>query len=315
MLKRAGFHAIACLSNLLPRAVQYRIAHAVGDCCYLFDHNARENVKANIRCILGPDASEKLVRREARWVFRSFGMYLCEFFGHRHFGGDFVDRHVVVQGRENLDAALARGRGAIFCSGHYSNWEMGGTVVGHLGYPIVIVAQMHADAKTNEMFVKQRADFGITVVPTQHGAKGALKALRNNQPVALLGDRPTGGPVVPVTLCGRTTYLPQGPWRIALVTGAPLLPTFVHRRSNENFTLEIGAPIEVPEKGTQRERMLIMAQRWADVFEARLRVDPSQWAAFYRVWDDPKTGALGVSQSLAMPQKKLTAGLREAEDA
>lgn len=285
-LRHLGFRAVARLTGILPRSWQYAISRRGADAYYLLDRHARENVIANLRGVLGPDASEALVRQEGRSVFRSFGMYLCEFFGYRSLGARFVDEHVLVEGRENLDAALGRGRGVIFCSAHYSNWELGATVVARLGYPITIVAQEHADPRTNELFVQQRRAAGVTVVPTQHGAKGALKALRRNQTVALMGDRPTGGPVIPVRFFGRRTCLPQGPWRIALTSGAALLPTFVYRRFSSNFTLHIGTPIELPHSGALRERMTALAQAWAERVEARLRADPGQWAVFYRVWED-----------------------------
>ena len=286
MLKYLGYKAIVGLATVLPRGCQYQIAHRVADLNYLLDHKARHAVKENVRVILGEDAPEASVCRESRWVFRSFGMYLCEFFGHRQFGSRFIDKHVVVQGREHLDAALAKGRGVLFCSGHYSNWELGATVVAHLGYPIVAVVRMHGEPEINELFVRQREAFGIRVVHSQHGATAAMKALRQNQTVALLADRSTGGPVIPVHLCGRRTYLPQGPWRIALVSGAALLPTFVSRRFNCNYTLEIGAPIPVPQTGARAERMAAMAQTWAASFENRLRADPSQWATFFRFWNE-----------------------------
>jgi lauroyl/myristoyl acyltransferase len=300
MLKHLGFKAIVGLAAVLPRRVQYWIAHRVADAHYLLDRKARAAVCANLRVILGDDARESVIRHEARWVFRSFGMYLCEFFGHSRFARNFCDKHVIVQGRENLDAALALGHGAIFCSGHYSNWELGGTVVARLGYPIWAITQMHADPRTNAMFVGQREAAGVHVVHSQHGAKAAMKALRANETVAVLGDRTTGGPVVAVQLFGKTTYLPQGPWRMALATGAPILPTFVHRRFSGSYTLEFGPPVAVPERGTRDERMAAMAQSWAATLEARLRADPSQWAVFYRVWDDPETGAKGIGQSLAI---------------
>ncbi len=303
MLTYLGFQAIGGLSSLMPRTWQYQIAHRVADLHYLLDRRARESVHANLRVILGPTAPESIVRYEARWVFRSFGMYLCEFFGHRRFGPKFLDEHVMVQGREHLDAALAKGNGAICCSAHYSNWELGAKLLARLGYPFTAIVQMHANPKVNAMFVRQRAEFGINVVPTQFGAKAALKALHNNQVVAVLGDRTTGGPVVPVTLFGRRMYLPQGPWRMSLATGAPLLPTLVHRRFNRNYTLEIGPPIHPPESGPRNECMAYLAQQWASWLEGRLRADPCQWAVFFRVWDDPISGELGREESLAEPQQ------------
>ena len=300
MLTRLAFKTIGTLASILPRRCQYAIAHRLADAHYLLDREARDSVWANLRVILGEEAPESIVRREARWVFRSFGMYLCEFFGYGKFGPAYIDQHVTVEGREYLDRALAGGHGAVLCSAHYSNWELGATVVAHMGYPIMAVAQMHTDPKTNDIFVKQRTTSGVQVVDSQHAGKASLKALRRNQFTALMGDRTTGGPVVPVTIFGRKTYLPQGPWRIALISGAAVLPIFMQRRFNYGYRLEIDAPIVVPHEGTRDERMAVMAQQWADSFAARVKADPCQWTVFRRVWDDPSTGALGSAQTLAL---------------
>jgi lauroyl/myristoyl acyltransferase len=287
MLKRLSFKAITALTGILPRSVQYAISRPAADLYYQFGKTARENVRANLRVILGSDVSEKLLLRETREVFRAFGKYLCEFFGANHMGPRFVDKYVVIQGREHLDTALARGRGVVFCSGHYSNWELGAMVVARHGYPITGVYQSHDDKRTNAMFVQQRADWGITIVPSQHGAKSALRALRQNQTVALMGDRLTGGPVVDVDFFGKRARLPMGPFRIALTSGAAILPTFIHRRANGQFTLEIGAPLEVGVEGTLAERSQRLGQAWAKVLETRVKIDPSQWTVFYNFWETP----------------------------
>jgi KDO2-lipid IV(A) lauroyltransferase len=180
-------------------------------------------------------------------------------------------------------------------------------LVAHIGVPITAVVQAHSDPENHALFVKQRADKGIHVVASQHGAKGALRALRSNQTVALMGDRSTGGPQVPVTFFGKTAWLPQGPWRIALVSGAALLPTFIVRRPNYNFTLDIGAPIPHPETGTLQDRMRILAQAWTHCFEARLRADPSQWAAFNDVWAAPAGVSTHVNVNGSMPNSETNA--------
>ncbi|MCW8133045.1 MAG: lysophospholipid acyltransferase family protein [Planctomycetota bacterium] len=287
MLAYHTFKAISHLASSLPKGIQYPVACALADAYYLASRRARTAVKANLRVILGPDATEKAVRREARWAFRSFGMYLCEFFGYRRFGPAYLDEHVRVIGREHLDKALAAGRGALFVSGHYSNWELGASMVGHLGYPILIVAQMHRDPRVNELFVGQRARHGVSVAHTEVGALAALRALRENRPVAILGDRPTGGPTVDVELFGKPVAFPQGPWRIALSTGAPILPTFVHRTYHGGYTLEIGEALNVPAGLKREERIGGFAQAFARCLQAKIAAAPSQWAAFYEVWKHP----------------------------
>jgi lauroyl/myristoyl acyltransferase len=70
--------------------------------------------------------------------------------------------------------------------------------------------------------------------------------------------------------------------------------------------LEIGAPIYAPTEGTREERMTAMAQAWVKCFETRLRADPSQWAAFYHVWNTPST-LERQSQSLLLEKINVVA--------
>jgi lauroyl/myristoyl acyltransferase len=285
--QKFSFRAISALTRVLPRRVQYACSRPISALYCALAKDKRRAMKQNLRGLLGPDVSDALLKRETRGAFRSFGYYLCEFFSSAHWPRSFFDEHVIVTGRENLDAALAKGRGAIFCPGHYSSWELGAMIVAHMGYPITAVVQEHGDPENHALFVKQREAKGVHVVASRVGAVASLRALRANQTVALMGDRTTGGPVVPVEFLGRRAWFPQGPWRIALTKGAVLLPTFITRRENNNFTLDIGAALEHPAEGSLQQRMQKLAQDWTRVFEARLKSDPSQWAAFYDVWAAP----------------------------
>jgi KDO2-lipid IV(A) lauroyltransferase len=285
MLSYLAYRGLAALCGRLPLGLQYGLARRFAEVGYCVAPGSRAALQANLRAVLGPGASEREVRRCARESFRSFGMYLCEFFGAARFAAD----RVRVVGREHLDGALAQGRGLIFVSAHYSNWELGAFVVGRLGYPILIVAQVHSDPRVNALFVGARAEYGVEVAPTARGARAALRALRANRPVAILGDRPTGGPVLTVSLCGRPAAFPQGPWRLARHSGAPLLPTFMHRGPDRSYTLEFGAPLAEPCEGTPEERAQVLAQAFAQRLEERLRADPTQWAAFQPVCGNPGT--------------------------
>ena len=297
MLKYIAFKLISFGSTTFPRPLIYWIAIRISDLCYLIDRRAREAVKANLRVILGPKASEDIIAYEARWVFRSFGMYLAEFFGYRRFGEKFLDEHVLTRGVESVDAALAKGRGAIICSGHYSNWEMAAAVLVRMGYKVVAIGQMHDDPTVNELFVRQRAARGYTLLSGAHAASEALRALRRNEILLILGDRVFGDSGVEVELFGKRTVLPQGPFRLAAISGAPLIPGMIRRRMNRNFTGFTFPAIEAPDELSREDKIRFLASEWAKRFEEWVKEDPCQWACFLRMWDDEKTGARGYAQS------------------
>lgn len=280
-----AYRAIRRLTTQLSLPTQYKIARFAANSYYKFDRHARDSVCANLAVVLGKDSASPELRDMAQKVFQSFGRYLTEFFGFERFSGLYIDRKVMIQGRQHVDAALKAGRGALFCSGHYSNWELGPAAVAHMGYPIMAVTQMHTHPRINKLFVQQRAQRGVEVVHSREGAYRAMKALKKNRTVAMLGDRPTGGPTVEVEWFGRKTLLPQGPWRIALKTRAALLPTFMLRRPDHSYFMEICAPIPIPMYNDQDANVRAMAQEWAQRWEARVRYDPSQWEVFQPIWN------------------------------
>src|SRR5207244_10112123 len=66
-------------------------------------------------------------------------------------------------GRENLDAALAGGRGAIMAVPHMGSWDMAGSYAGALGYRIAAVAERFPGS-LNEAVVQTRQRFGLNVI-------------------------------------------------------------------------------------------------------------------------------------------------------
>jgi len=275
----------------------YWAAHQVADFNYLVDRRGRKAVQDNLRVILGPSAPELRVRYEARWVFRHFGKYLAEFFGYRRFGARFIDTYVDLVGREHLDNALARGRGAIMITAHISNWEIGAALLAREGYELISVAQMHPEPDVNEMFRRQRTSRGYNVIPIEGAYRRCVQALKENKVVCFVGERNVGEGGTVVEFFGRPCMFPQGPARIALATGAPLIPGFVIRRPNNSFVGIMEPPIEVPATGSRKEKALAMTQAYARIVERYIRQFPSQWGVFFRVWN--ATGRLTPEEEAA----------------
>lgn len=279
------YRVLMTLCALLPWAVSYWLASRLSEAYYLLDGNGRRSIQTNLRVALGPGAPQATIRRLSLAAYRSFGMYLIEFFSFHRMKPEFITEHTTVVGREHLEAALKQGKGCLVVSGHYSNWELGTVVVANMGFPIVAITQKHPDLKVNDVFDGQRAAGGVTVKHSEHGALACLRALRDNKPIAIMGDRTMGGSAVPTRFFGRWTVLPQGPWRLSADTGAPILPTFMVRTGRGRYVLEIGAPLPAPEGGSRTERMSELSQAYAARFEARILMDPGQWAAFYPMWE------------------------------
>ena len=278
-----------CVSRL-PLKAAYRIAVFLSDIQYFCSPRDRKAVLENLRVICGDRAD---LPRLAREVFRNFGKYLVEFFRTETFTEEFVSRHVEMENRQILDEALSKGRGVVIMTAHIGNWEMGGLVLGRMGYPLTAVALPHRERPVNELFNRQRAAGGVTVVPVHSAIRKCIRTLNGNGIVALLADRDFSATGDPFDFFGRTTMIPRGTAMFAYRTRAAVVPMFLRREEDARFKIVIRRPLEIPpelfDAGEEAFRKHVMKQQ-AAVIEEEIRRDPSQWMMFRHFWVDQETG-------------------------
>ena len=182
---------------------------------------------------------------------------------------------VTVDGREHLEAAMARGRGAIVAVPHMGSWDMGGSFGGALGYRVLAVAERFPGS-LNDAVVETRQHFGMKVVTMGRQAVRAItEALETNGVVTLACDLEQG-PGVTVSFFGREATVPGGPAAFALKTGATLLPAAVYATGPGRYHVHIDPALRLNEGDTKESVMQRVIDRLADFIKER----PDQWYAF-----------------------------------
>jgi len=192
--------------------------------------------------------------------------------------GDLTKEEVVaratVDGREHLDAALARGRGVIVALPHMGSWDTSGSYAAALGYDVVAVADRFPSG-LNEAVVRTRQRFGLEVIFLSRATVRAITdALRANRVVALVCDL-EHGPGIGVSFFGRRAIVPSGPAAFALKTGAALLPVAQYSTGPGRHHIHVDPPLAL--EGQTKETLM---QRVITRFEGFIRERPNQWYAF-----------------------------------
>jgi len=269
----------------LPLGKGYRIAVFIADIYYIFARKDREALRENMKVILGKD-DKKLIDGYIRNVFRNFAKYLVDFFRFSTMSREYILKYINICGKENLDKTLARGKGAVILSAHIGNWELGGAVVGTLGYSIYAIALDHKDERVNNFFINQRAICDMKIIPIGSQLKNCFRILRKNSLLAILGDRDFSSHGVQAEFFGKTTLMPKGPAFFSLRTGAPIIPTFSIREKDDSFRLVFEEPIESAENGRSEEAVKSVMARYIAVIERYIRKYPDQWYAFRKIWNN-----------------------------
>lgn len=240
--------------------------------------DARHKVLRNLRRIRGPAPMHRDVSETSR-TFMAYAGVLAEVlsFGSKN---DEAPR-ARAEGAEHLDEALALGKGVILLTLHTAGWEIAGPLfLDHAKLDVIVVMERERDAAARALHDKARAASGVRVVHVGDDPLASLPLLRHLQrrgAVAMQIDRPPpNGRTIPVRLLGDDDALPEGPFRIAQLSGAPLVPVFTARFGFRDYLLRVGAPHVVQRRATTAD-LAQTAQLVSDEVTAFLREYPTQW--------------------------------------
>jgi phosphatidylinositol dimannoside acyltransferase len=284
-----GFAAGWSLVKALPAPLARRSFKAAGDLAAARKGPGAQRLRANLRRVVGPELPEDELDALVRAGLRSYARYWLETFRLPKMDPrEVVERTTVhTSGREHLDAALERGKGAVLALPHSGNWDVAGLwLVAHSG-PFVTVAERLHPESLFERFVAHREGLGFEVLPLgRHDPSpmGTLaRRLRENKVAALVADRDLSRHGVPVQFFGEPTRMPGGPAMLAATTGAALLPISLWFTDDGGWGQRIHPPLEVPE-GRLRDQVPALTQAVADVLATGIAQHPADWHMLQPLW-------------------------------
>jgi KDO2-lipid IV(A) lauroyltransferase len=114
-----------------------------------------------------------------------------------------------------------------------------------------------------------------------------MRALEANGIIAMQGDRDFNNTGLAVPFFGRESYFPRGPFRVAMATGAAVLPAFIIQVPDGRYRAVVEEPLEIRRSGDRDAGLADNIRRYAVTLERYVRDFPDQWYCFYPFWDDP----------------------------
>jgi Kdo2-lipid IVA lauroyltransferase/acyltransferase len=266
-----------------PIWFSYRLAGFVSLIKYLFSPRERQEIVANLALVL-PNKDLKTLRRYSREIFVNFSEYLVDFFRFSKVDPDYIKKHVEIINLDYIDETLKKGKGLIIVSAHLGSWELGGAIMGALGYPLNAVAMDHKNRRVNKFFVKQRENKNIKVISMNFALRKCFSVLNNNEILALVGDKDFSNGGMNVKFFGKKALLPKGPAFLSLKLGAPIIPAFTIRTHEDNFQLIFEKPVEFTPSGDFDKDVVNLIECYGSRLESCIRKYPTQWYCFRRFW-------------------------------
>lgn len=273
------------LALSFPLKFCYRVAVALADIHCFLGFRERMAVTENLKIALAKPLQDDDLNRCVKETFRNFAKYLVDFFRFSKMDTAYVKKFIKLEGLTNLEEAAKRGKGIIMLSAHLGNWELGGFVIGTLGYPIHAVVLTHSNPKINNFFKDQRSMGGLRSIEFGASLRSCYKALRNNEFLALLGDRDFSNSGLPIRFCGEVTIMPKGPAALSYRTGAAIVPSFITRNIDDTFTFVFEKPILPDETDDEPKAVRSIMERYLPIIESYIKKYPGQWYVFRKLWN------------------------------
>jgi phosphatidylinositol dimannoside acyltransferase len=284
-----GYAAGWGLVRSAPERLATRSFGAVADAATVRNGKGAQQLRKNLRRVLGPDATDAQLDEVVGAGLRSYARYWLETFRLPKMDKRAVAEAVGTntEGGHHIDEALEAGRGAVLALPHMGNWDVAGIWLVHHSGPFATVAERLKPESLFDRFVEYRESLGFEILPLTGGARPPLEVLRErlrqNKVICLLGDRDLSRHGVPVDFFGEPTRMPGGPAVLAATTGAPLLPVGLWFTDDGGWGQVIEPPLQIPDRRL-RDQVPALTQALARSFEKHIAARPADWHMLQKLW-------------------------------
>ena len=279
-MSRLVFGMLTALIAGMPLRLGYVLARMLTEVHFRLFPSRRHAALANLACVM-PRSTRRERMRVARNMMTSYNCMLFEFFRLPHLTRGELLRSVEVVGRDNLEHAVARGRGVILCSTHLGNWELAAVLLAHWGYTLHAVAGVQLSRWFTPAVRETKAELAIHTVAPEDGYRKLLRALEHNDLIALMVDGDIYSHGAPVEFFGRETRFPAGPGVLAQRTGAQIICGYCERLAPGRFRIVMEPaldPATYPTTAALNAGVAAIAER-------HIREHLDQWCIFRPLWE------------------------------
>jgi len=218
-------------------------------------------------------------------------------------GQSLIDRAIVgilgpssmrakLYGEEEVLALEQEGRGLIVLGAHVGCWQAAMAPLNLFAGPVSMLMQReagdvdrhyfeHQDKAAPYRIIDPRGDFG--------GVLEMMAVLKRGEVLSVMGDRMLGEDRngVAVTFLGETVTMPFSAYKLASVTGAPIVVLLSFKTGISSYALKTYDVIRVPANlGRGNEVYAPYVQQFATALENYCHDHPFQFFNFFNMWQN-----------------------------
>jgi KDO2-lipid IV(A) lauroyltransferase len=231
-----------------------------------------------------PEKTDGQIREIAKNTYKNFSRTIIEIMFFAKFDGQTLKNLMTIENEDAAEKAFQNGKGAVFMSAHFGNWELTALSFSQR-HPMSVLVAKQANPLIDKLMnsVRTRQNGYKTISRDGNPYREVLKALKRNEFVAVLSDQDGGRQGCFAEFFGRPASTPKGAAVFALRSGCPLITAFGVRQpdgSTKTYLEEIPAP----NTADAEKDVEIICAKYSEKLEYFVRQYPEQWFWFHKKW-------------------------------
>jgi KDO2-lipid IV(A) lauroyltransferase len=231
-----------------------------------------------------PAMSEAERERHIVAMWNNLGRTFAEYAHLDKFWAVKPGARIEIAGMEHALAAIAKGHGGLFVSGHCGNWELMPRCIGDIGQKGTLVYRPPNNPWVDAWIARQRK-LGLPTMAAKggDGVRAIIKTLKENAFIAMLVDQKANDGIS-VPLFGREAMTSPTAPSLSIRHKAPIVPAWCERLPDQRFRVTVYPEIQVPDTGDKARDTYELALALNQFLEARIRENPANWLWLHSRW-------------------------------
>jgi KDO2-lipid IV(A) lauroyltransferase len=201
------------------------------------------------------------------------------------FGYFQENSRVKINHLDRLDVYLEKGKGAVFASGHFSNWEVMPAVIVQRGVDCEITYREMNNPEVDKIIRDARAAYGVTLFAPK-GREGGMRLMRilaRGGSIAMMNDQKYNMGINS-PLFGHNCMTNDAAVRLAHRFKVPIQTMTVKRMGGAHFEVDVQAPILLDYNAPLDEILQKEINNINLFIENKIREAPEQWFWVHKRW-------------------------------
>ncbi|MDD5746917.1 MAG: lysophospholipid acyltransferase family protein [Candidatus Omnitrophica bacterium] len=284
----AGIQLLLVVIKLLPEKLLYSLGNCLSRSYFYLAGKNRTIALRNLAAVFY-DAAPATLYVIAKESFNTMGRIVLDTLRYKDFPADKLRSLIRIEGIENLESALKKGKGAIVVSAHLGSFTLVGTRLSIDGYKAAFVARHARNKKIEQIIMRFCRNVGQKIIfsrPIITCMRRCITVLSRNEVLIIEMDQNFGTEGVPINFFGHPAMVATGPIRLSLMTDAPIVPIFIVRNADGTHVIHIEPPFECCRKGEEDDDVRDNLQGVICIVERYIRQYPGQWVNWiHKQWD------------------------------